>query len=214
MISIPTKYWEELLNHLEELIQIRIGKTQDTLPDFNKQVMLKLFDDFRTEFISDGVGITLSKYEELICLIALLPYLVPGYFDRVVSRMFPEGTELTELGGVKGTHHRGFIPTGETALFLLAGNDLGLRMQAMQYFNPDQPLAKHNILHIESPNEGEPQLSGRIIIARINLIIPKILLDNPEILLEKSPKRPPTSFWVGFSLPFGACFSGNSFLAI
>lgn len=176
MISISSKYWEELLNQLEELIQIRISKTQDTLPDFNKQVMLKLFDNFRTEFISDGLGITLSKKEELICFIALLPYLVPGYFDKVVSRMFPDGTELTELGGVKGTHHRGFIPTGETALFLLAGNDLSLRMQAMRYFNPDQPLAKHNILHIESPNEGEPQLSGRIIIA--TEILDKLLFEG------------------------------------
>ena len=138
--------------------------------------MLKPYDDFHTEFISDAIGISLNPKEEFICFIALLPSLIPGYFDRVISRIFPEGTELPELGGVKGTNHRGFIPTGETVLFLLAGNDLSFRMQAMQYFSSDQLLAKHNILHIESPNEGEPQFSGRIIID--TEILDKLFIDG------------------------------------
>jgi len=137
---------------------------------------VKPFDDFHIEFISDAIGISLSKKEEFICFIVLLPYLIPGYFDRVVSRIFPEGAELPELGGLKGTNHRGFIPTGETVLFLLSGNDLSLRMQAMQYFSSDQLLAKHNILHIESINEGEPQLSGRIIIN--SEILDKLFIDG------------------------------------
>lgn len=125
---------------------------------------MKPLANFHTEFISKSIGIKLGKEEELICLIALLPYLIPGYFDSVVSRIFPEGTELQELGGVKGVSHRGFIPTGETALFLIAGNDLNLKMRAMQYFNSDHVFAKKNILRLESTSEGEPHLSGRIVL--------------------------------------------------
>ena len=125
---------------------------------------MKLFDSLQTGFISESTGVALGKEEELICLIALLPYLIPGFFDNTIARIFPEGAELQELGGVKGTNHRGFIPTGETALFLLAGNDLSLRLKAMQYFNSDHLLAKNNILYIENTNEGEPHLSGRIIL--------------------------------------------------
>ena len=95
----------------------------------------------------------------------MLPYLNPGYFDKVVSRVFPQGTELPELGGFKGINHRGFIPTGETVLFLLAGNDMNSRIRAMKYFEPDQSFSKHSILSIESTNKGEPQLSGRLIIS-------------------------------------------------
>lgn len=164
MISISKQYWEELLNQLESLIQTRISETRNASPDFHKQGMMKPFNELKTGFISDSIGISLGKEEELICLIALLPYLIPGYFDAVISRIFPEGAELQEFGGAKGTNHRGFIPTGETALFLIAGNDLILRMQAMRYFNPEHLFTKHNILHLEHVNEEEPPLSGRIIL--------------------------------------------------
>ena len=176
MISIPIQNWEELLKQIEKLIQLRISQIRRHDSGFSNQHLMGLFDDLHTDFISDSLGISLSKEEELICIIALLPYLIPGYFDNVVSRIFPEGTELQELGGVKGVNHRGFIPTGETALFLIAGNDLTLRMKAMQYFNSDYLLAKHNILHIENTNEGEPQLSGRIILS--SDIIEKLLYDE------------------------------------
>jgi hypothetical protein len=176
MISISKLGWEELLIQIEELIQLRISEIRSTVSDLNKQSVLKSFGDFHTGFISDSIGIKLEKEEELICFIALLPHLIPGYFDTVVSRIFPEGTELQELGGVKGINHRGFIPTGETALFLVAGNDVSLRMQAMQYFSSDHSFAKHNILHIENINEGEPQLSGRIILS--NDILEKLMFDE------------------------------------
>ena len=165
MLTISKQTWEELLNQLEDFIRLRISEIHDSKPELNTQQIVKAFDDFQTGFISDSLGINLSKQEELICLIALLPSLVPGYFDKVVSRIFPEGAELPELGGVKGLNHRGFIPTGETALFLLAGNDPVMRLEAMKYFNPDQLLSKNNVLHIENPSDGEPQLSGRIVVS-------------------------------------------------
>jgi hypothetical protein len=163
MISISNQYWEELLHQLEDLIQLRISDIRNDTADNKHSLMIQLAD-FHTEFISKSIGIKLSKEEELICLIALLPYLIPGYFDSVVSHIFPEGTELQQLGGVKGANHRGFIPTGETALFLIAGNDLNLKMQAMQYFNSDHVFEKKKILRLENTNEGEPHLSGRIVL--------------------------------------------------
>jgi len=176
MISISNQNWEELLNQLEDLIQLRISDIRNSSSDLNKLRLMKPLVNFHTEFISENIGIKLGKEEELICLIALLPYLIPGYFDSVVSRIFPEGTELQELGGVKGANHRGFIPTGETALFLIAGNDVNLKMQAMQYFNPDHVFAKKNILRLENTNEGEPHLSGRIVLN--SEILEKLLFEG------------------------------------
>ena len=185
MLTISKQIWEELLNQLEDFIRLRISEIHDSKPELNTQQIVKAFDDFQTGFISDCLGINLSKQEELICLIALLPSLVPGYFDKVVSRIFPEGAELHELGGVKGLNHRGFIPTGETALFLLSGNDPVMRLEAMKYFNPDQLLSKNNVLHIENTSEGEPQLSGRIVVS--NEILDKLFfedLNRPKVSSE------------------------------
>jgi AAA+ superfamily predicted ATPase len=164
MISVSSQDWEYLLSQIEELIISRINEIRNTPEVMKNQALMKSFDNFHTAFISESIGISLNREEELICLIALLPYIVPGFFDNIVSRIFPQGAELFELGGVKGMNHRGFIPTGETALFLIAGKDVNLRMKAMRHFNSEQILSKHNILHLEMTNEGEPQMSGRLIL--------------------------------------------------
>ncbi|HEY1869873.1 MAG TPA: ATP-binding protein, partial [Chitinophagaceae bacterium] len=44
------------------------------------------------------------------------------------------------------------------------GNDMFKRMQASFYFSPDHFFAKENILHLESLRDGEPRLSGKIIL--------------------------------------------------
>jgi len=180
MISISKQNWEKLLNQLGDLIQTRISESQGLTMEFKNNRKLKPFNDLQTEFISADLGISLSKKEELICLIALLPFLVPGYFDKVVSRMFPEGAELPEFGGVKGINHRGFIPTGETALFLLAGFNLHDRMKVMQFFKTDSTLLKNNILQIEHLNNGEPLLSGKLTIN--SEILEKLFFDTPNRL--------------------------------
>ncbi len=134
---------------------------------------LNYLDKFDSGFIGKYLSMELSKEEEFICFLALIPYLAPGYFDAVISRFFPQGAELPELGGVKGNNHRGFIPTGETALFLIAGKNLGLRIRIMHYFKPDHQFAKQGILWLENGHEGEPKISGRIILN--NEVVEKLL---------------------------------------
>ena len=176
MIAVSSQDWEDLLSKTEELIISRIHETRNNSADIKNRQLMKSFDNFHTTFISESLGISLNREEEFICFIALLPYLVPGFIDNIISRIFPQGAELHELGGVKGLNHRGFIPTGETALFLIAGEDVNLRMKAMRHFNSEKFLSKHNILHLEKTNEGEPQMSGRLILN--NEIVEKLLFEG------------------------------------
>ena len=146
MLSISTQSWKTLLAQLGNLIITRLRELDENATGSNKAIPVKTVYDFKTDFISKGLGVKLTAAEELICLIAMLPYLVPGYFDKIISGLYPNGADLPELGGVKGSHHRGFIPTGETILFLLAGTNLHERLKVMQFFNPGQPLATEHIL--------------------------------------------------------------------
>lgn len=100
----------------------------------------------------------------LIILIALAPHIQPTFFDSLVQSYLPNGGEFPEFGGVKGSNHRGMLPTGETALFILAGNDLEKRMEVSRYFSPDHFFSLENILTLETVKEGEPRMSGRIIL--------------------------------------------------
>lgn len=105
-----------------------------------------------------------SEVEMILVLTALVPHVLPGFFDGVVQRYLPKGGEFPEFGGVKGANHRGTLPTGETALFLLAGSDPVKRMQMLHFFGGQSELFKYRVLSLEVPQPGEPALSGRLLL--------------------------------------------------
>lgn len=106
----------------------------------------------------------LSEPESNILLLALLPQVLPHFLNSAILKAFPEGGDLPILGGVKGQNHRGMLPTGETALALFAGEDLKSRLALQQYLQPDALLTRNGLLFLESVKEGEPPMSGRLII--------------------------------------------------
>lgn len=108
----------------------------------------------------------LSSHEIVILLLGLIPHLQPNFFETVILEHFPGGGDLPEIGGVKGTNHRGMLPTGETVQFILAGNDIPNRLKIAKYFSSEHFFIKKNILFLETVKEGEPRLSGRIILSQ------------------------------------------------
>ncbi len=127
-----------------------------------------IFPDWRTSksasrlnrFIHEN---KLEKDEIIILLLALVPHVDPGFFRSVISDYLPNGGDFPEFGGVKGKNHRGILPTGETVLFVLAGNDVEKRTEVSRYFEDDHLFAKKNVLSIEPAGHGEPKMSGRLI---------------------------------------------------
>jgi hypothetical protein len=104
-------------------------------------------------------------YEELlVLLLALIPHIQPHFLSSIIASIRPEGGDLPELGGIRGMNHRGLLPTGETALYLLAGESSIGRIEIQQIFTSDHWFAKHNILKLETVREGEPIMSGRLIL--------------------------------------------------
>lgn len=104
-------------------------------------------------------------FEEFtIILLALAPHLHPGFFDEIIAEFLPEGAELPEFGGRRGANHRGILPTGETAQFIIAGDDLEKRIQVQQLFNSEHWFYRKDILRLEPVPDGEPFMSGRLIL--------------------------------------------------
>jgi Cdc6-like AAA superfamily ATPase len=102
--------------------------------------------------------------EYIVLLLALAPHLQPSFLDTIIQQYLPNGGEFPEIGGVKGANHRGALPTGETAMFVLAGNDLHRRLHALNYFSEDHFFAKENMLKLEDVKDGEPRMSGRLLL--------------------------------------------------
>jgi hypothetical protein len=98
----------------------------------------------------------LNSDERLLLILALMPYIQPHLLDAFFSVNKATGRGYTEFGGVKGSRHGGFIPTIETALFLLGGNDLSYRFKLYRIFEPDHVFFAHNILQLDQGSATEP----------------------------------------------------------
>jgi hypothetical protein len=72
---------------------------------------------------------TPTHEELLILMLALTPHLKPDFFSKIIADYLPEGGDFPEFGGVKGMNHRGILPTGETAQFILANDDMEKRLE-------------------------------------------------------------------------------------
>lgn len=104
--------------------------------------------------------------EGFILLLALVPHVLPNFLDEIIKEVYPEGSDLLELGGVKLENHRGLIPTGQTVLYVLAKNNISKRLQIQQLFSAEHWFYKGNILLIDEVKDGEPIMSGKLILPK------------------------------------------------
>ncbi len=116
-------------------------------------------------FSIDLVTNDLSTEEKIILFIALVPHFYPEFYNSIIHEFLPQGGDFPEFGGVRGTNHRGILPTGETVQFLLAGRDISKRFLVQELFDEQHLFFQHDILWLEQVKEGEPFMSGRIIVS-------------------------------------------------
>ncbi|WP_224982598.1 hypothetical protein [Geomonas agri] len=105
-----------------------------------------------------------TRDEFAVVMIALAPHVHPGFFNKILGRLIPEGGEFQEFGGVTGADHHSIQPTGETAQFILAGYDVRKRIEVQRFFSSDHWFAKKRILWLGQVRPGKPVMSGRLCI--------------------------------------------------
>ncbi|MDR2084125.1 MAG: ATP-binding protein [Bacteroidales bacterium] len=132
-------------------------------------------------------GQTVSPEEQIVILLALMPHISPETLDLFFIQHKELDRHYTEFGGWKGTSHGGFLPTGQTAAFLLTvlakisengklkGESLQQQENSLSPFNSPLPILnlfgkehwfyKKNILRLEGQGEGEPFLSGKLVVS-------------------------------------------------
>jgi AAA+ superfamily predicted ATPase len=143
---------------ISERLAWYLGQPSKAAPTPNKY----RFDPSQFADLNDGCA--LSLHEHVILLLALVPHLRPDFFGRLIGQYLPDGGDLPEFGGVRGEHHRGVLPTGETAQFVLAGDDLDGRLEVQRLFSGGHWFARRRVLWLDTVREGEPLMSGRLIL--------------------------------------------------
>lgn len=156
----------QALGYLQEVLRKRLGhylgKTENTNEPFELPRMVFEEDD-EMPFTRFVMEYRLTTEELITLLLVLVPNVFPQFFDSVISEFLPDGGDFPQFGGVKINNHRGMIPTGETVLFVLAGDDPYRRFEIQQIFKAGHFFEKEKILTLEQVKPGDPFLSGRLI---------------------------------------------------
>ncbi|HLK27347.1 MAG TPA: AAA family ATPase, partial [Puia sp.] len=152
--SIPVEF-----TYLQDLISYRLGAS-------HKPAFLPVDEwELPAKNLLQRLGLDKNEDVATLILIGLAPYVVPELFDHAIQEKIKTSGDFPEIGGLRGKNFRGFLPTGQTAVFLLAGNSWQRRSEVEQLFWSDKDLAIKKILWLEQMEQGEPVISGRIIIA-------------------------------------------------
>ena len=115
----------------------------------------------------------LNTEERFLLILALIPHIKPAMLDILQLKNSLYDMPFTEFGGVKINGQKGFLPTGETALFLLAGDDLEKRLSYLPLFDNRHRLFDLGILHLEIASKNTPRLAATLTIS--NEFIPEIV---------------------------------------
>ncbi len=127
-------------------------------------------EPFASEWLRAVVpeGCDLAFGEQTVLLLALMPHIDPRSLDPFFVMNKDLDRPYTEFGGWRGVSHGGFLPTGETAVFMLSGGDPdhgSARREAIRILDKNHWLHTANILSVEGRGDGEPRLSGRLAVS-------------------------------------------------
>ncbi len=103
--------------------------------------------------------------ERMALILSISPHVRPQILD-IFFHQNQFNRDFTEFGGLKGNVHKGFLPTGETLMYIIAGANLELRFAFMQIFKQTHLFHKKSILSIEEITSQEPDLSGKLMLSK------------------------------------------------
>lgn len=114
--------------------------------------------------------------ERVVAMLSLMPHICPQTLDIFFVQNKDFDRQYTEFGGWKGLSHGGFLPTGETASFIIAGDDVEKKKAVIRMFQRDHWFYSSDILRLEGAGDGEPFLSGQLRVSEE--FLSKVLLEK------------------------------------
>lgn len=164
--SKPVTLQEMLVNNPEPVVKTH-----------NEEALCSLF-------LNTGLSIR----EKLIFLLSISPYYIPGYLNSIAMEQGHQNLLALSRSQINGN----FIPTVETAVFILAGKHLPERNRCLKLFVDQAPLIKEGIIELPAASQNDPFTSLRLLPAENTLRTlltgesnsPEFSKDFPATLLE------------------------------
>jgi hypothetical protein len=171
-LKILSSVIEQEITWLAKIISRRLQYfRQSPQPDliFVPDIKHENKDTYYTNFITKH---SLSNEEHLLLALSFIPQVKPNFLldqfrtysmDSSIDRDF--SLEYPEIGLVNGYDFAGFVPTGLTFLFLMAGRNIEQRLNYSNLLRPDSFLFKEKVIHLERAKPSDPIHCGRLILS-------------------------------------------------
>ncbi|SER66877.1 ATP-binding protein [Pedobacter rhizosphaerae] len=138
----------------DHFAQAEFPVTPDEIPVPNQS-------DYPSDLHDFLIAKKLNTAERVILALTIAPEVKPQILDMFFTRNSNLDRGFSEFGGSKTSQHSGFIPTAETAAFLL-GTDLEHRFELYHIFDTEHFLFSQQILLLAELPQGEPLWSAKL----------------------------------------------------
>ncbi|MCP1572516.1 hypothetical protein J2S30_000895 [Herbaspirillum rubrisubalbicans] len=105
----------------------------------------------------------LSVFERLALALGMAPHLRPEILDVLLSVNAGNERAFSEFGGHAGKGFNGFLPTGQTLMFLFGANDALWRSKAFEILAPQHRFSAEQILALDRSDEKLPPLASPLV---------------------------------------------------
>ncbi len=106
----------------------------------------------------------LSREERLLLLLAMAPHVRPDLLDPLLTINTINNRNFSSFGGVPTSGAQPFMPTGETALWLLADRDLTRRFEVSALLSDQHFFQTEQILRLETLPGQAGIFGGQLVI--------------------------------------------------
>ena len=148
---------EKEINWLASCIKLRMGVAEEHNSEdflFEASPKLETENSAYAKFIREN---ELNNMERLTLALSLAPHVRPALMR---SLMYEGSTQRTSL--ITSSSKAQLLPTAETALFLIAGNSLKLRIEAGKLFDSDHVFYRKGVLDILNNSISGSQYDGEL----------------------------------------------------
>ena len=149
---------QNVLKIIHKLLEVRIGELESQVPASPLNKVLKPNECKKVMTLDPEA--TLSLEESVILALALLPQVAPHFLDSAISSSLTTAANYSQIGGVRGKESRIFLPTGETAFFLIGESSITSRIEFYTFFATEAALVKRRLVELKRADYGEPFSCG------------------------------------------------------
>ena len=105
----------------------------------------------------------LNPCERLALALTMASHLRPEILDVFLSVNANSERAFSEFGGYADKGFNGFLPTGQTLLFLLSANDPLWRTKAFEILSPQHRFSAEQIIVLERSDDKLPAMAGPLL---------------------------------------------------